>query len=117
MSFLEEIRKQPMYVREVMFGLCVIITISLIGIVWFQSFEEDIFVTLNPEPDKQEQFYASRAGRTPIVYANITKALGNMRAALYDAMGFMGEYTSNVVQVGEEYKGEAYELPLSGDKH
>ena len=65
-----------------MFALCVVITISLVGLVWFRSFEEDIFVMLNPEPEKQEKFYAEREQRTPLIYANITRGLGSMRATL-----------------------------------
>ena len=116
MSFLDEIKKQPQHIRETMFVFCVIITISLVGIVWFRSFEEDLFVMLNPEPEKQDKFYASRQERTPLIYANLTKVLGNMRATLYDAMGFMEDYTSSGVGVEEEYKGDVHELPLSGDK-
>ena len=100
-----------------MFGLCAVTTVSLVGMVWFRSFEENLFVMLNPEPDKQEKFYASREARTPIVYAELTKALGNARAAIYNAMGFMKDYSSNKVQVEPEYKGETHELPLSGNKH
>jgi len=116
LSFLDDIRKQPQHVREIMFALCVVITISLVGLVWFRSFEEDIFVMLNPEPEKQEKFYAEREQRTPLIYANITRGLGSMRATLYDAFGFLEDYNSKKVEVEEEYTGEAHKLPLSGNK-
>ena len=99
-----------------MFALCVVITISLVGIVWFRSFEEDLFVMLNSEQTDLERFYAEREKRTPLVYASVTQALGNLRATLYDALGFFEEYASQEVQVEEEYTGEVHELPLSGDK-
>lgn len=99
-----------------MFGLCVIITISVVGMIWFRSFEENLFVLLNPEPDKQQQFYAERAKRTPTVYANITESLGKMRASLYDAMGFLKDYNSGQVKTDGDIKGETHKLPLSGDK-
>lgn len=99
-----------------MFGLCVVTTISLVGMIWFRSFEEDLFIMINPEPEKQARFYAERGKRTPTVYANVTKAIGNMRAALYDAFGFLEDYNSNKIESEEEYKGETHELPLSGDK-
>ncbi len=116
MSFLDEIRKQPQHIREIMFGLCVITTVSVVGMIWFRSFEEDLFVLLNPELEKQDQFYAERSKRTPTVYANVTKAFGNLRATLYDAMGFFEDYNSKQIDVGEELEGEAHKLPLSGDK-
>ena len=100
-----------------MFAFCVIITISLVGLVWFRSFEENLFVMLNPEPEKQEKFYAEREERTPLVYASLTSALGNMRATIYNAFGFFDDYVSEkAVEVEEEYKGEVNLLPLSGDK-
>lgn len=117
MSFLDDIRKQPRHVREIMFGLCVVITVSIVGLIWFRSFEENLFVMLNTDPAKQEQFYAERANRTPLVYANVTKALGSLRATMYSAFGFLDDYSSNEVKVeDEEYKGGAKQLPLSGDK-
>lgn len=116
MNFFDDIKKQPRHIREIMFGLCVVITISLVGLVWFRSFEEDVFVLLNTDSVRQAQFYAERAGRTPTVYAAATKALGNLRATMYSALGFLGDYGSSVVKVEEEYEGGAKQLPLSGDK-
>ncbi len=115
-SFLDEIRKQPRHVREIMFGFCVVITISLVGLVWFRSFEEDLFVLLNPESEKQEKFYAEREKRTPLVYAAMSEAVINLRATLYNALGFLDNYSSNEVKVEEEYTGETNKLPLSEDK-
>lgn len=117
MSFLEDIQKQPRHVREIMFVLCVVITISLVGLVWFRSFEEDLFVMLNPSQEEQERFYADRQDRTPVIYANVTKALTNLQATLYDALGFLDDYPSKEKnQPEEEYQGEVNKLPLSGDK-
>ncbi len=98
-----------------MFGLCVVITISLVGLIWFRSFEENLFVMLNPEPEKQAQFYAERDKHTPIVFANVTAALGNLRATMYDALGFFKDYSSKVKE-DEELKGETHKLPISGNK-
>ncbi|MDP3697237.1 MAG: hypothetical protein Q8R55_04400 [Candidatus Taylorbacteria bacterium] len=116
MSFFDEIQKQPQHIREIMFGLCVITTVSVAGMIWFRSFEEDLFVLLNPEPEKQEQFYTERSKRTPTIYAIVTKAVGNLRATLYDAMGFLDNYNSKQIEIEEELEGEVYKLPLSGDK-
>lgn len=116
MSFLDDIQKQPKHVREIMFGMCVVITVSLVGLIWFRSFEEDLFVMLNPDAGKQEKFYAERDKRTPVVYASLTQALGNLQATLYDAFGFLGDYSSKKVNNDKEYTGETHKLPLSGDK-
>ena len=99
-----------------MFALSVVITMSLIGIIWFRSFEEDLFVLLNPEPDKQERFYAEREKRTPTIYAKISDTMVGLRATIYNAMGFFDDYRTKI-EVEEEYIGEVQKLPLSGDKH
>lgn len=116
MSFLEEIKKQPRHVREMMFGFCVITAISVIGMIWFRSFEEDLFVLLNPESEKQDKFYAERDQRTPVIYANLTKAVGDLRASLYNVLGFFEDYNSGRFEAEKEYKGRAYQLPISEDK-
>ena len=116
MSFLNDIQKQPQHVREIMFGFCVIIAISLVGIVWFRSFEEDLFVMLNPEAADQEKFYAERDQRTPLIYASVTSALGDLRATMYNALGFFNDYTFSETKQEPEYTGEVHKLPLSGDK-
>lgn len=116
MSFLDEIHKQPRHVREIMFALSVVITMSLVGIIWFRSFEEDLFVLLNPEPEKQEKFYTEREKRTPTIYATVSDTVVNLRATIYNAMGFFDDYNSSKVEVEEEYMGEVQKLPLSGDK-
>lgn len=96
-----------------MFVLCVIITVSLVGIVWFRSFEEDLFVALNPQPEKQEEFYAERALREPTLFALFTVAFNNMQAAFYNALGLFEEIPENIP---EEYTGGAKKLPISGSK-
>lgn len=116
MSLIDDIQKQPRHVREVMFGLCVVITIALVGMVWFRSFEENIFVLINPDKEKQDLFFAERDKRVPVVYANVMNALGNMRAAVYDSLGLLEEMDSNEIVVEEELEGEVRKLPLSGDR-
>src|SRR3989339_600730 len=58
MSILEEIRQQPKHIREIMFGFCVITTISIIGLVWYRSFEKNLFVLLNPSDTINQNQYA-----------------------------------------------------------
>lgn len=114
MSFLDEIREQPRYIRETMFGLCVVITVSIVGIIWFRSFEKNLFVALNPQPEKQEEFYAKRADREPTLFAVFTTAFGNMQAAFYNALGLFEEESGGAGP--KEYIGGGRKLPISGDR-
>src|SRR3989344_8703925 len=82
MSLLDDIRNQPRHMREIMFGFCVVITISLVGLIWFRSFEEDLFVLLNTDPKKQEQFFAERDKNTPALVASMRTSYEGLRAAI-----------------------------------
>lgn len=116
MSLLNDIRKQPRHVREIMFGLCVVITVSLVGMIWFRSFEEDVFVMLNTDEQIQAKFYAERDKNAPI-YANLVNAVGGLRAVLYDAFGFLDDYNSGgEINIESEFEGKVYKLPISEDK-
>ncbi|OGM96337.1 MAG: hypothetical protein A3B86_04320 [Candidatus Yanofskybacteria bacterium RIFCSPHIGHO2_02_FULL_38_22b] len=116
MSLLNDIRKQPRHVREIMFGLCVIITVFFIGMIWFRSFEENVFVMLNTDENIQAKFYAEREKNAPI-YANLTKAMGELRAAIYSTLGFIDDYSSKgVINIESDLSGKAYKLPISEDK-
>ena len=55
MSLLTEIRKQSLLVRGLMFGLSVITTISLVAIVWFNSFQRDLVALNNKKIDATAQ--------------------------------------------------------------
>lgn len=41
-----------------MFGLSVVITVSLAGMVWFNSFQKNIYVMLNPDKETEQKFFA-----------------------------------------------------------
>ncbi len=82
MSLLNDIRQQPRHIREIMFAFCVIITVSLVGLVWFRSFEEKIFVMMNPDPAKQDQYFAQRRENMPTLFASIQNSYKGLRAAV-----------------------------------
>ena len=116
MSFLSDIRKQPRHVREIMFGLCVVITVSLIGMIWFRSFEEDVFVMLNTDEAIRAKFYAERDKNAPI-YASIIGAMGDLKAVMYNSLGFFDSYNSKgVTNPNKDLEGKVYRLPISEDK-
>jgi hypothetical protein len=113
--FFKEIRNQSLMIRGVMFVLCVVITVSAVGVFWFRSTEEQLFVALNPDPVKQEEFFAERQGNEETIFANLGTVFGGLRATLGTAFNFLGE--SEV-----EVNGQAGTLadpnlfPISGDR-
>jgi hypothetical protein len=115
MSFIDEIQKQPQSTREAMFALSVIITVSLIGFIWFRSFERDLFVLLNPDQEKQELFFAKQ-GEAESIFATIGKSGTNLRATLSGLWGFLGDKDVERLESIPRFNSEVYELPLQGDK-
>ena len=115
MSFFKDIKNQSLAVRQIMFGLCVVTTVSLVGMVWYRSFETKLYVLMDrqPQTDTQSVFFA-KDNNSPGLFASLSGALGNMKTAVLDLFSVF-DSKSNTSD-GEVFKGKAYQLPLSGDK-
>ena len=129
MSFLDEIRKQPQHHREIMFGLCVVTTISLVGMVWFNSFEKNLYVLLNPEDSANQRNLATANGGAPSTAGaqnnNVPSLLGDigktgqdLKAAFLNIFNLTSnEENENVVEKEKPSEpARVYTLPLSGSK-
>ena len=115
MSFLDEIKKQPQHIREIMFGLCVVTTISLVGMVWFGSFKNNLYVLLNPDQTIQQQLFASNSKvSNPSLFASISGSLKDLKATLLNVLNLNKGDTIRVDNNSNPVK--AYLLPLSGEK-
>lgn len=114
-SLLKEIRRQPRHIREIMFAFCVVITVSLVGLVWFRSFEETLFVMMNPDPAKQEKFFAQRKENTPTLFASIQTSYNGLKAVISDMLLFDNDGAN---EEGESIKSKnkTYLLPLPGKR-
>lgn len=133
MSFLDDIRKQPRHHREIMFGLCVVTAVSLVGMVWYNSFQQNLYALLNPDQDTAQKFLAtapsgilSKTGaenkNTPSLFSNISQTGKDLRAAFYSIFNLNGEKEPNTEQTGDvdstgtNDSGRVYLLPISGSK-
>lgn len=116
MSILDEIRRQSEGVRKIMFGLCVITTISLVGIVWFRSFEKNLFVLMNPSQEAQQKYFA-QTGENQSLLGNISKTFKDFSASIGSLFNRSGsEKNINIGSSPEESKGSVHLLPISGQK-
>jgi len=115
MSLFEDIRRQPRHVREMMFALCVVITVSLVGLIWFRSFEKNIFVLMNPDPKKQEQFFAERAKNTPTLVASFQSTYGVLKAGISQIF-LLGDSKDIEKTDTVAPSQKTYLLPLPGKK-
>lgn len=115
MSLLDDIRSQPKHIREMMFAFCVIITVSLVGLIWFRSFEEDLFVLINPDPEKQAQFFADRDKNTPTLIASVNNTLAVLRGTISEIFLLGSDNADNEDSISKSDQ-KTYLLPLPGNK-
>ena len=110
-SILEEIRKQPLWAREVMFGLSVITTLSLTGMAWFSSFQHNIYALNNPGKNLEDTpAYVQNVGPQSAPMALISKGFSSLKASVYDVLNIHTEDTVDArVQA-------VYPLPIAPDR-
>ena len=117
MSFLDEIRKQPRHHREIMFGLCVITTISMVGMVWYNSFEKDLYVLLNPGENAEQRFLAENK-TTPSLLGNISQTGKDLKATLFNIFNLAGNDKNDIIidNTKANDSERVYTLPMSEKK-
>lgn len=122
MNILKNIQEQPRHIREIMFSLCVIITVSLVGIVWFNDFQSDMYALLNPEEVQQERFLAEN--KTDSLFGFVGQTLGDIGSIWTDFWGSVSsgggmiEFDSALEksEIQNSPGDKVYLLPLSEQK-
>ena len=116
MSILDEIREQPEHVRKIMFGFCVITTVSIVGVIWYRSLEKNLFALLNPDEMANQPKYAQTNSG---LFGDIGSTFEDLGGTIFNFIGIKSE--PNDMGVGNNSNvpaesGKAYLLPLSGNK-
>src|SRR3989344_7042319 len=86
MSFLNDIKNQPQHTREITFYLSVFITILLVGMVWFRSFQTNLYVLMNPEGDVEKALAVENAS-VPSLFGFIWQTAGEVRGLVSGLFG------------------------------
>lgn len=111
-SFFEDLRNQSILIRSVMFGLCVVIAVSMVGVFWFRSLEEQLFISLNQDQERQEAFYAQREESEETIFANIGSIWTGLTATIGSVFDVFG--SSNVeINSSDNDPVNVYEFPIS----
>src|SRR3989339_1394094 len=113
MSILDEIREQPEHIRKIMFGFCVITTISIVGVIWYRSLEKNLFALLNPDEMANQPKYAQTSSG---LFGDIGSTFKDLGGTIFNFIGVDNEDRNSDTQnnqnpVVENEKG--YLLPLS----
>lgn len=133
MSFFKDIKNQSQATREIMFGFSVIIAVSLAGVVWFNSFQKNMYVMLNPDKETEQKFFAGgnpkfanlydekKTTDIPSLFSNIGQAGKDLKAAVLNILNVKDNNEEVTPQAASEAKetinAKAYLLPLAGVKN
>jgi len=115
MSFLDDIQNQPQRTREIMFGLSVFITVLLIGMIWFRSFQKKLYVLMNPE-DGIEKSLAIENTSVPSLFGFVLQTAGEVKGLVSGLLGDSNPESRTKNPEPKTESGEVYKLPLSNPK-
>ena len=96
-----------------MFYLWILITVLLVGMIWFRSFQNNLYVLMNPEGDV-EKALAVQNTSVPSLFGFIGSSANEIKGLV---SGFFNS-DANVVNeyandTNNEENGKVYTLPLS----
>lgn len=95
-----------------MFSLAVFITVLMIGMIWFRSFQRNIYVLMNPE-EGIEKSLAVENIPAPSLFGHIRQTAGNLKGFVSGLFGGQPTVSNQLREKREVEKGKVYTLPLS----
>jgi len=99
-----------------MFGLSVFITVLLVVMIWFRSFQRNLYALMNP-PEEVDKMLAAENTPVPSLFGYIWQTTGEVKGLVSELFNNQPPVTNN--QRGERVKvesGKVYTLPLSEHK-
>lgn len=92
MSLFHDLRRQPLRIRQIMFGLALVTILLGVGMVWLNSFQKNMYALLNPSSEATQAGRALAGGpasaSSPLEL--ISRAFGGLRASLADIFSGTG---------------------------
>lgn len=99
-------------IRGIMFAFSVVTVLSLVGTIWFQSFQANLYALLNPEQEVQKQDLAQAPG--PLVM--VGDILSNMRAAISNFLSGSGQESFDSDPGSGHNERRVYMFPIARDR-
>src|SRR5690349_10604640 len=115
-KIIHEVRQQPPHVRELATLLCTIAVVALVGLVWFRSFQKDIYAMLNPsdQADAQDKYFAVQSKS---LFGSIRDTFSSGKAQILDLFSGQSSTTvNNNAPPQTETSNQPHPLPVSGDR-
>ncbi len=114
-NIIHEIRNQPHHVRELATVLCTIVVVAVVALVWFRSFQNNIYALLNPEEQTQAQDKLF-AQESKSLFGSILQVLSDGKAQIFSLFsGQSNQLNISNPQTAPE-SGTAHPLPVSGSR-
>lgn len=100
-----------------MFGLCVVTTISLVGMVWYNSFQKNLYVLLNPGETTDQRNLAENKDM-PSLLGDIGQTGQDLKAAFLNIFNLTGNDKEDTIidNTKSDESARVYTLPLSETK-
>jgi hypothetical protein len=114
-KILEEIRSQPLWLRQLMFAFCMITTVAVVGIKWVNSTEETLISLINT-PDRIEESQYAKEHKT--IFARIGDTANDLVGSISNFI-FSDEGEVKIesdVKKTPATRNNTYLLPLSDKK-
>ncbi|WKZ26886.1 MAG: hypothetical protein QY311_01905 [Candidatus Paceibacterota bacterium] len=115
MSFIQDIQGQPQHVRELIFFLAVVLTVALVGALWFRGFRSDMYALLHPPVATDAPAVAQES--PALVGDGATGGLANMLASLRaNLASLFGFSTAGEREEEVETNAPVYTFPTTPDR-
>ena len=115
-NIIHEIRNQPHHVRELATVLCTIAVVAVVVLVWFNSFQKNIYALLNPDEQSQTQDQQF-AQESKSLFGSILQVFSDGKAQISNL--FSGKSQTDVVNTAPQTNSPdniTHPLPVSGNK-
>lgn len=97
--------------------VCVVITFSVVGFVWFRSTSQQFVALMHPEEEQARALAEANKPKQPSPFATILDSIDGLRANLSE---FFGTSKTKSFEINNympnEEPAQPKKLPLSGDK-
>ncbi len=114
-KIIHEIRRQPQHVRELATILCTIAVVAIVGLVWFHSFQKDIYALLNTDEqqDAQDRLFATESKS---LLSSMMDSLGSSKAQISELFSSKDTNVKHPSASGTPTPQVPHPLPVSGSR-
>ncbi len=113
-KIIREIRQQPHHVRELATIMCTIVVVAVVAIVWFRSFQQDMYALLNPPETQAED--ADFARESTSLFGSMLDTVQRGRAQLSDLFTGSSGQSIIVSSPSPAANSSVHPLPVTGSR-